>query len=185
METIELNWEGPFTFESLLKPGCKSDDPEHPRRKYNCAGVYIWETGDEENGDREVHYVGKATGSPSLWLRQCDHYIYQIGGRYLIPAEFTSNSKEWRCDFKDPEVIETLFDEIAFKKVVSDGFNYSKLIRIYFAKIDPGKVGVVERNLLYDLRPPYTKPGTKSEPKDRVKILHHGMFQPPQKKNEG
>lgn len=166
-ETIGLSWEGPFSFKDLLTTKKHHED-------YNCAGVYLWEI----VGEKFPQYIGKATGSPSLWLRQFHHYISLIGGLYTVPMQFTNNGADWVCDYNNDEVLGILFNEQKFKEVISYGFRYAAAIQIYLAKLSASKVNVVERNLLYYLKPSTTNWGTQSEPKERVRLIHSGTSCP-------
>lgn len=59
-----------------------------------------------------------------------------------------------------------------FQEVVRDAFEYTKRVRIYFCRKEEPLVRSVERNLLWDLQPSDTKPGTMSEPSERLRIIH-------------
>lgn len=166
-DEIELKWEGPFSFRDFLLN-------EDHKKKYQCSGVYLWEVAGEE----VPQYIGKATGSPSLWLRQFHHYISLIGGLYTVPMQFTNNGADWVCDYNNDEVLGILFNEQKFKEVISYGFRYAAAIQIYLGKLPASKASVVERNLLYYLKPSTTNWGTQSEPKERVRLIHSGTSCP-------
>jgi hypothetical protein len=166
MREIELIWDGPFTFHDLLKN-------ENNRKKYSCSGVYLWK--EVSDGKTVIAYVGKASGSPDLYQRQFQHYVSQIGGHYVIPTAYRSKKeKDWSCDRNNPEVLDIIFDKEKFIEIVSDGFSYINHLEIFLAPVSSNLVNIVERNLLFDLKPIRTKWGTKTEPSERIKIEHKG-----------
>lgn len=164
---VELNWEGPFSFKELLLT-------KEYKEKFKCSGVYLWKTPDSN----VVEYVGRASGNPSLWVRQFQHYICLIGGHYHIPAPFTDTGNKWVCNHENSEALDTLFDEMKFNKVTAYGFRYAAAINIYLAKLSFDKVNWVERNLLYDLQPSTTDWGKKTAPDHPIILIHCGTFRP-------
>jgi len=55
---LSLEWQGPFSFSDLLR--C-----EETRENFNVLGVYLWT--EVRGGTDVLSYVGRATGSPTLW----------------------------------------------------------------------------------------------------------------------
>lgn len=162
---IDLVWSRPFGFSDFVTIPEKLKD-------FMSAGIYLWV---EEHPDGEqLSYVGKATGKPDLIQRHQQHYSNYIGGRYTIPARFRSVENDW-IPGQYPNNSNIVLDVERFVALVREAFEYTKHIKIYLAP-KPGlngqQLAVIERNLLYDLTPMGTIPGTKSEPKNRIKIIH-------------
>jgi hypothetical protein len=146
---------------------------------YNGSGVYIWVVALPVGGEL-LSYVGRATGSPTLWQRMRQHYSMQIGGGYMMPAEFIPEDYlpdmgYWAVDWRSASVRQTLADEQRFLSIVHAGFEFVKKTTIYVAAVAREAVRDVERHLLYDLQPVHTTPGTKSQPADRVRINHSNV----------
>ncbi|MFX0141786.1 MAG: hypothetical protein ACFFDN_49570 [Candidatus Hodarchaeota archaeon] len=168
MREIILNWEGPYNFKELI---CSNK----LKNKYSCSGIYIWLFINEEKS--EVLYIGKTTGSPTLFERQIQHYMFYIGGLYKIPKEYRNIKKEWNFDIKLNEVKDTIINLEKFCNIIRDGFNFAnnEKFKIYFCRKDSSEVASIERQLLYDFKPKLTKWGTVTLPKDEIKILNKNL----------
>ena len=161
--------EGPFTFQQFLI------DPQM-RAKYSCSGVYRW---DEVGDGREIcAYVGKASGSPTLFQRHVQHYMGYIGGTYSIPGEYRRSGKPWALDVRDEAVVSTLLNKEQFVLLIEEAFEYTQKLKIFLACTPPESVSVIERNLLYQLRPTRTTWGTLTAPGQPLEISHRGAFPP-------
>ena len=162
--TIILDWLGPFTFTDLLNEPTPS--------KLEVPGVYLWIEKRQEW--EQISYVGKATGRPGLLARQRKHYSNLIGGRYTIPEHFREGRQRWIPN-QYPEDADILSDVEEFILLVRHAFHYGDHIKIFLAPLPhlvSEKLKVVERNLLYDLQPVGTAPGTKTIPKEKLQIQH-------------
>lgn len=160
---IDFHWHGPFRLSELLRS-------KEKRAEFDTPGVYLWtEYRDEEE---VISYVGKASGQPSLWARQTEHYLRMIGGGYKIPAERRSTNTDWEIDFSNPEVLDVLFDLTNYQDLVKDAFQHAAAVNIFLCKLEKTPVNDAERNLLYDLQPVDTSWGTKSEPSRPLSIVH-------------
>ena len=82
---LDLEWKGPYTFDELFKD-------EANRDILNKAGVYLWverlPVEQPPGYEERIHYIGKATGNPSLGMRHFIHYMHFIGGLWNIPKDF-------------------------------------------------------------------------------------------------
>ncbi|MFH1862521.1 MAG: hypothetical protein ABH878_06865, partial [bacterium] len=93
-------------------------------------------------------------------------------------GEFRKLGEYWSYGFKESvkkiEVIKTIRNEEKFIELVKDAFEFTKHIEIYLCPIEGNDMNVrlIERNLLFDLKPEGTIPGTKSEPSERCLIVH-------------
>ena len=163
---IKLRWEGPFTCSELLR---STDN----KKQFSVPGVYLWtDTRIVENESRDVlTYVGKASGSPTLWYRQADHYFHIISGYYKIPAQYRVCKQPWGLDYNKPESFDVLFDLERYQQLVREAFASASQMRIFLCPCDLD-VKVVERNLLYDLCPTDTTMGTKTEPPQPMAFVH-------------
>lgn len=161
---IDLHWEGPFSIAELLSPpGC---------RIYDVPGLYIWvETIDGPHSGM-ISYVGKATGRPSLVGRNLQHFTAAIGCLYQIPEWARAGAKRWECRLGQPEVTAVLFTKPKLLALVAQAFDYVTGSRIYVTPFGRD-LEVVERNLIWDLRPLDNTSGTKSAPPSRVRLRHH------------
>jgi len=99
-----------------------------------------------------------------------------LGGTYSIPKEFRKSKVEWVLDLKNNEVVSAIFELSKFKEVVEDGFEYVKNISIYFAPTPSDKTAIIERNLLYAIKPTRTSWGTKSKPEIEIEFSHTGAL---------
>jgi len=164
--TIELVWFGPFSFRDFIEESERVKD-------FKVRGVYLWvEKG--EAGEERISYVGKVSGEPNLLKRQRDHYANLIGGGWTIPGGFRSGKGKWE-PHQYPENVGTVLSCDKFVELVRAAFQYVQCITIYLAplgQLSSEVIGAVERNQLYDLKPTYTNPGTKSEPRQRLRIVH-------------
>lgn len=163
MDEISLEWFGPYGFKKLL-------EEEALRKQFDCSGVYVWT--DRVKGTERLYYVGKATGRPTLWRRQMQHYSMSIGGMYFIPEDFRVSRVSWNPDPKLFEVRDVLLGEEKYLELVREAFRYTQTIEIHLCPIEAKLVADVERNLLHELTPDGTSWGTKSQPLNRLSIRH-------------
>ena len=172
---IELDWTNPYTFRELL-----SGDPQLRSEWDDKAGVYLHVEQSAEL--HELLYVGKATGRPSLWTRQVQHYTFLIGGQDCIPSRWRAESRPgWVMGYgkrTDPQTTQrtmsTLFDVESFVGVVRDGFRFAAAHRIYLANVaDSALVRKLEAKLLHQLRPSMTG-SQEVDPHPDLEIVHRG-----------
>lgn len=129
------------------------------------------------DGEREqIAYIGKASGAPSLFQRHVQHYMGYIGRTYSIPAEFRKSRTPWALDTSKPEVMRALLDKEQFLLVVADAYEYIKHLRIFFARVDAADTALLERQLLYMLKPIRTTWGTLSPLGESVEVQHGGTL---------
>ena len=162
---IILTWYGPFSARDLLKENTNI-------QQFKVPGVYIWI--EKLPVKERLSYVGKATGNPNLISRQRNHYANTIGGRATIPKEFRDNDQAWVPNQYSGDT-DVLLDYRKFVGLIYDAFQYVEKIHIYLAPLpqySPEFLKVIELNLLYDLKPSGTIPGTKTPPKEKVKVQH-------------
>lgn len=162
---IQLNWQGPHKFSDFMLA------QEELRIEYSSAGVYLWTTYFPNGGDK-IYYVGKATGRPSLFNRIQQHYALIVGGLYNVPAAFRLCKEEWIPDWRKYDTYTILTDIEKMKMLIEECFKYITACRVYLAKTSRDKVAILERNLLWDLRPCGTKWGTMTQPNPRLEIVH-------------
>ncbi len=139
-EQLVVEWDGPHSLSAFIaEPGL--------RERFDKPGVYLWiET--LPNGTCRLSYVGRATGRPSLWKRQMQHYASMVGGLYTIPKEFRADGKAWVPDWTKPETASTLLDRSKFAAVIEDAFRYAAACQVYLWVVPSGTdVRIVERNL--------------------------------------
>jgi len=162
---IVMDWEGPYKLsEFFIDPAMKD--------KYDRPGVYLW-IEELPNGKKRLSYIGRATGRPTLWKRHLQHYAFLVGGLYTIPKEFRRSDVAWIPDWTMEETAATLLSLEKFLNIVEEGFRYASACRIYLWPATPdANVRLIERNLLYDLKPTSTIWGTISEPVTRLNIRH-------------
>lgn len=163
--SVTLEWHGPH----LLS--------EFPRRRelgaeFNVPGVYLWIEELPSVAGKRLSYVGKASGKPTLYARQLQHYAFTVGGLYMIPGELRKDRTKWAVDWAKPECVAVMLDEEQFIGVVRDGFRLAAASAVYLAPYRGDDLGVIESNLLYALQPTGTDRGTKYPPKTRVEIRH-------------
>lgn len=178
-ERLMLNWFGPYSLSDLLLGN--GEGREETIKEFCRPGVYLWtDFRDIEEGKQQevISYVGKASGAPTLWQRQAEHYLHLIGGYYKLPKAWSppgwkSNNGSWAANFGDPDVLDVLFDQSKYLGLVKKTFEYATQVRIHLCPYAAERVKDIERNLLYDLRPKDTTWGTQSEPTRRLWIEHH------------
>ncbi len=162
---LTLQWHGPFPLPTFV-----------PRlselwREFSERGVYLW---IDRRDPEQICYVGKATGSPNLWLRQFDHYVSIIGGRSLIPDSHQGRDPIWEIDRDSDQALETMLDKERYCSVVRKGFAYSRQLAVCLCSLpDASSVDlrVLENNLLYDLRPRDTRYPAR-QPNPRLTLVH-------------
>jgi hypothetical protein len=163
-EEIVLRWDGPHCLRDLF-------GNDHLKQKFSCPGVYLWI--QQYNGHQTLNYVGKASGSPTLYHRQLQHYQYFIGGLYTIPNEFRKCGKDWVPDWNKEEVYSVLLDKSKFLDVVNEAFDCINAYSVHMAKLaTAGEAKAIERQLLFDLKPTGTKWGCSTPPAVPIKIVH-------------
>lgn len=165
--SVTLEWHGPYPLSAF------------PRRselgiQFNVPGVYLWVEDLPNQVGKRLSYVGKASGKPTLYARQLQHYAYTVGGLYMIPREYRDERTKWAVDWKRPECVSVMLDEEQFIRVVRDGFRLAAATAVYLAPYRDGDLGVLEANLLYALQPTGTDRGTRYPPKTRLEVLHTG-----------
>lgn len=159
-----MDWEGPYKLSDFFTNSAL-------KQKYRKPGVYIWI--EELPDEKRLSYVGRATGRPTLEKRLQDHYANCVGGLYTIPKEFRRSGVAWIPDWNVEDTIATLLSLNKLLTIVEDGFRYASVCHIYLWPATPDTdVKLIERNLLYDLKPTGTIWGTKSVPANRINIRH-------------
>src|SRR5690242_18255150 len=112
MTDILLEWSQPFSFKDLILN-------EQLKADYNKSGVYIWISPKKpSSSEMEIAYVGKASGKPSLWARQIQHYKFQISGLYKIPENYFGDL-EWNAT--DEMVEKYFFDFASYSRIAQKG----------------------------------------------------------------
>jgi len=161
---LSLYWNGPFTCRELL---CSEEN----RKTFSAPGVYLWV--DKQRDPSEISYVGKASGRPDLWTRLWDHYCSLIGGRYQLPGSACFDGRAWEMAPDHRDVVEKVFDKSQFKRLVDDAFGYVERLRIFLCKLDnAAPLKMIERQLLFELKPTDTKWGTTTPPIAFLKQVH-------------
>lgn len=134
METLNLNFTGPFSFldrhNSVFTAPCAG-----------AAGVYLWTI--EQGADRThmVHYVGETT---SLAKRHRVHLIHILGLNYGIfdPDEAQRGICEpiWQGLWRDksPDGPHKQID--AYQTIHVSVIKYVSVLNIFFAPVDPVEV---------------------------------------------
>lgn len=171
VKTISLNWLDPICLAKVptLEPDLQ--------KQFNIVGVYVW-TIRPADGPEYLAYVGRATQSTRVLERLRNHYLSQIGGRYIIPAGFRdcenqeAPSKMWSVNWRDSASCQVLANRDEFVKLVDAGFAVVKASYVSAALVHPTDVRDVERQLLYELQPTDTQWGTRSPPSRALKLLH-------------
>lgn len=158
---MHLKWSRGFSFSELLRTPAL-------QKQFNCPGVYVHI--DNRPG---VAYVGKASGSPSLWLRQYQHYVQFVGGLYLLPAEAgDTDNYAWHPGPDIEGNLNTVFNRALFGKVVDLAFAYVPNISIHLCPLKSDEAKTAERELLWALQPRDTVRGTRTPPKQDVSFVH-------------
>lgn len=166
-----LNWSDLYSFGDLF-----SD--EKLTRDLDSPGVYLWidPLGDVAN---EIVYVGRTR--TSLKARLWQHYLYQTCGCYDVPTHPIDSTGYWQPGRPTPTVCHIMSDREKFMKVAAAAWDYANLrLKVSVAKISrdlvtaDGRplVDAVERQLLWDLKPKFTKPGTRKAPEQQFEITH-------------
>ncbi len=167
---LEIYWEEarhPFWF--LEAPA-----NELARRcaKEGVRGVYMWVC---SIGNRcWIDYIGKATGSPTLIRRQQEHVENQLGLRYRIPKEFMPGDEDWVPGVY-PKNTAWLLDPHKRALLIDAARTYLDASTVFLApqpEMSSQELRLLERNLLWDLQPLGTTPGTKTPPKEQQDIVH-------------
>lgn len=166
--SIFLEWHGPFRLAQFPRG---SD----LRTKFGVPGVYLWMEELPNLARSRLSYVGKASGKPTMYARQLEHYARTVAGLYMIPHEFCENGTKWAVDWENPESVCVLLDEERFIKMVRNGFRLAAATNVYLAPYRGSDLAIIERNLLYTLQPTGTDKGTRSPPKIRADIRHSGV----------
>lgn len=162
---LVMDWEGPYKLSEFLS------DP-YMKEKYHRPGVYLW-IEEVPDGKRRLSYIGRASGRPTLWKRHLQHYAFMVGGLYNIPKEFRRSDVAWIPDWTMEETAATPLSLEKFLNIVEEGFRFASACSSFLWPATPdANVRLIERNLLYDLKPTGTKVGTMSEPVTRLDIRH-------------
>ena len=163
---LRIEWEGPFRIIDFLI------NQKYLKENFRFPGVYIHTT-MYPDGTEKLTYVGKATGSPSLFIRQQQHYASLIGGLYQIPKEFRTSDIDWIPNWEKHEAEKILTNKDAFKVLIDECYNYAQARNVFLAVNKWGySVKEIERNLLYDLNPIGTNYGTKTRTNNPIDIIH-------------
>ena len=168
--SITLQWVKLGLFDDLIKE-------KQLRTTLDQPGVYLWvETIDDVDC---VTYVGKSETSVSA--RLIDHFRNFIGGRYSIPFYIRSGNsgsakESWIFDLDKEEVVRTVVDKDKFIEIIKDGYKYMKSINLYYCILQKEITSpkLVERKLLFNIKPLYTKRGTKTDPDSNLQVVHSG-----------
>ncbi len=162
--SLECKWWGPYSFNELLS----SQDHQ---KAYSKAGVYLWV--DQFASTRPLCYVGKASGNPTLWIRQWQHYTAMIGAQYQLPGIEEAKALPWGMTYTDPNVVETVFNYDRYIALVKRAFDFAARIRIWLCPLDdPEATKTIERQLIYQFQPDPTMRGTKYPPATLQRIVH-------------
>lgn len=163
MRSVALRWSGPYTFKWLLT------SPESLKR-FCTPGIYLWIEAFKNSPQKgHIAEVGKAT---NLRKRLLEHYQGYLSARYDVP-QWVRPLGRWRCMLDEPEVAVTLFDKRRLAELTSMSFDYANSFELFVAPLR-AHLAVVERNLIWDLQPTDNVQGTKSEPLERVRVVHYG-----------
>ena len=186
---ISLKWQRPYDFEELILGLYKRNELYSA---FNRPGVYLHtEDVNVDDDDKEVEiitYVGKSQSS--LIHRQLEHYRHYIGGLCSIPFYRKELNKSWvppeeswvpsekKCNY-----IKAITDIEKFKEIVCAGYNYAESIKIYFCTdptTDPPDppldLNLLERQLLYKIKPLLTYRGTATAPQEEYEFDHGGVL---------
>jgi hypothetical protein len=160
---VNLHWSDEYSFRELLS------SQELRQRYKGKPGVYV----HKDHRSPRIAYVGKASGSPDLWLRQYQHYVHYIGGLYVIPDQDpTSNTYSWEPG-PTSNVLDVVFDREKFKTVVTRAFDYVSHVRLRLCGLSThDEAKTVERQLLRDLAPLDTTRGKLSAPANLLVLVH-------------
>ncbi len=163
---VHLYWSQPYTLAEILS----DDDVKDLYDERYRSGVYLWTHLIDRK--EEVAYVGKATGNPTLWRRQVEHYVQQVGGRYALPKGlFDMDDKGFEPKiFTDQRVRDIYLDESKHRQLLEASRRYVATVGVHFAPADTELLSQIERVLLYHLVPTMTTWGTKSEPATKLII---------------
>jgi hypothetical protein len=162
LQTIDLYWEGPFSFKELLLNSTNV-------KRFAKPGVYLW----VERMHNRLSYVGRSLSS--LLTRHRQHNANQVGGLYNVPKEYRVFKQEkWVPNHKNQDVLKTLFSIKEFLELIQDAFRYRDDIEIYLCPLNQKKdfLKSLEYNLIYTLQPYDTKPGRLTAPEHKIAITH-------------
>lgn len=88
---IDLPWEGPFNFCTLLTD-------QKIKERFAKPGIYLWIV--DQPGGTKIIYIGKASGKPNLVKRQIEQYRSYISGASGIPAWALKSKTRWKADWE-------------------------------------------------------------------------------------
>jgi hypothetical protein len=169
---IDLTWEGPFSFCSLLTD-------QKIKARFSNPGIYLWVV-DQPSGTK-ITYLGKASGSPDLVGRHVQHYRYYISGAYSIPAWAMKSNTSWDGDWNsNANVTRTLFDRELLSSFVREAFDYASRIRIYLTLILPNDLphlALIENALIYGVQPEENMRGKQFKPQPTLTIRNLGAIE--------
>jgi hypothetical protein len=119
-----------------------------------------------------VAYVGKASGRPNLVDRHLEHFIASIGCLYRIPAWARRSGLAWECFPQRPECASVLFSKERLLELVAEAFDYITSVDVYLAPFEGALLSILERNLIWTLKPFDNGSGTRTPPTTLMEIDH-------------
>lgn len=130
MESIRLDFSGPFTFTEGESSVFRS-----PYAK--SQGIYLWAIKQKEGNYHLIHYIGETT---SFAKRQKEHLIHILGLNYGIfdPEKVQSGELEvlwrglWRIKNADGPGLQML----AYPQLSSVVLGYISVLKIFFAELN-------------------------------------------------
>lgn len=162
-ELVKCEWQGPFSFRSLLTSA-------DYKKEFGTPGVYLW---IDPVAERKLCYVGRAMGNPDLWTRQWQHYTFLLGCQYHLPACAETNAGEWGMDYVHPLTVETVFDFTKYCAVVKRAFDYAARVKIWLCPLKSALAAKsAERQLIYHFQPDEKMRGVKNPPSSLCQIEH-------------
>jgi len=156
----EIDWLGDFDFEYFF-----SDTAS----KFDVSGVYMLIELFSNNEGR-INHIGKA--NTSLRKRIQDHYLQIIGGSIFIPKKYRSLNTDWVPDWKNKINVDVIFDEIKFRDLAKEAYDFVNSCKIYLHVPLTGDPRNIQKNLIHDLQPAGMKISAYSPPKERYDIKH-------------
>ena len=123
--------------------------------QFRSAGVYV-HLRKRPDRSPEYLYVGRASGSPDLLVRQVRHYVGSLGLLYYIEPKLT-NKKTSPEDFA--RAIELLSDRAKFKTQVDKVFDEMDSQLVYLARCAKAEAVVAESVLIGEWQPERNREG--------------------------
>ena len=167
-DKVSVSWGSPVKLRDLVLNDDHRTNPE-----WRGKGIYA-HFREFEGRARELTYIGRALGSPSLWQRHLDHYLNLIGGRYQIPSIHPEDSA-WsictgqRCSRDELErTFQTIGDCQRFTTIVQRAFEYAEHITVWLGVIsdspDGSAIKQAEGELIFALQPLENATGKVARP---------------------